>query len=401
MRNSVKRLSGTTIMSLLVESSVSPNKNKIWRVLLEIGQRIWKETDQKNEHSAMRYKISCWRVILWSLIVVSVLFVCRFSDVGNNGSQLRYMLYLAFPILILTFCLVVIMASPEDTFEQKLLLLFMTLFIRWLTPVILIVILLILFLAYSSNYFLLGLFFFLYLSFSLGLLHIFQKDVWLSVPLVRYSRYLKPEKLDSLLWVAAIIFCYAAIQNKTTLNIPTGMNKYLMLVVTVLSYIVGECVTCAYDRWNGGVDLIDGIIENAGAIILDMSNKVVLESTKLIEDVINLDGQLSEDVLHRRRQKNIIASDELRMFLLLYVGRIVSNDITFCENRSRKVIIPGSSLLSANADMILRSMSNSVYEDTKKKGRKILEKTQEQCMKELCEFLFALREHLIEERRSM
>lgn len=29
MRNSVKRLSGTTIMSLLVESSVSPNKNKI------------------------------------------------------------------------------------------------------------------------------------------------------------------------------------------------------------------------------------------------------------------------------------------------------------------------------------------------------------------------------------
>ena len=179
------------------------------------------------------------------------------------------------------------------------------------------------------------------------------------------------------------------------------MNKYLMLVVTVLSYIVGECVTRAYDRWNGGVVLIDGIIENAGAIILDMSNKVVLESTKLIEDVINLDGRLSEDVLHRRRQKNIIASDELRMFLLLYVGRIVSNDITFCENRSRKVIIPGSSLLSANADMILRSMSNSVYEDTKKKGRKILEKTQEQCMKELCEFLFALREHLIEERRSM
>ena len=315
MRNSVKRLSGTTIMSLLVESSVSPNK--IWRVLLEIGQRIWKETDQKNEHSAMRYKISFWRVILWSLIVVSVLFVCHFSDVGNNGLQLRYMLYLAFPILILTFCLIVIMASPEDAFEQKFLLLFMTLSIRWLTPVILIMILLVLFLAYSSNYFLPGLFFFLYLSFPLGLLHIFQKDVWLSMPLVRYSRYLKPEKLDSLLLVAAIIFFNAAIQNKTTLNIPTGMNKYLMLVVTVLSYIVGECVTRAYDRWNGGVDLIDGIIENAGAIILDMSNKVVLESTKLIEDVINLDGRLSEDVLHRRRQKNIIASDELRMFLLL------------------------------------------------------------------------------------
>ena len=178
-------------------------------------------------------------------------------------------------------------------------------------------------------------------------------------------------------------------------------HKYVVIVVTIVSYIVGEFVAYARDRWNDGIDLINNIIKDADAIIMDISNRVDIDSKELIEDLISLDDHLSEDVLHRRHQKHVIASDELRLFLLLYVGRIISNDIVFCENKSRKVIIFGSLLLSASADELLRSMNNYVYEDTKKKGREILGKNQEQCEKDLCEFLFALREHLIEERCSV
>lgn len=62
---------------------------------------------------------------------------------------------------------------------------------------------------------------------------------------------------------------------------------------------------------------------------MDISNRVDIDSKELIEDLISLDDHLSEDVLHRRHQKHVIASDELRLFLLLYVGRIISNDIVF------------------------------------------------------------------------
>lgn len=156
MRNSIKRLSETMIVSLLTEPSASPNR--IGRGLLGIGRRVWRETDRKNKHSTMRYRISCWRVILWASIVGSIaLFVCDVSGVNNNGWRSLYGLYMAFSVLILTACLVTIVAAPEDAFEQKVLLSFMTLFIRWLIPSILIAFLLILCLAYSSNRFYIGL----------------------------------------------------------------------------------------------------------------------------------------------------------------------------------------------------------------------------------------------------
>ena len=398
MRNSIKRLSETMIVSLLTEPSASPNR--IGRGLLGIGRRVWRETDRKNKHSTMRYRISCWRVILWASIVGSIaLFVCDVSGVNNNGWRSLYGLYMAFSVLILTACLVTIVAAPEDAFEQKVLLSFMTLFIRWLIPSILIAFLLILCLAYSSNRFYIGLCGIFVFSVPLGLLHITQTDIWLSIPLVRYSRYLRPEKLKATFWVAIIIFCFAVIQEKC--NSSSEDHKYVVIVVTIVSYIVGEFVAYARDRWNDGIDYQNNIIKDADAIIMDISNRVDIDSKELIEDLISLDDHLSEDVLHRRHQKHVIASDELRLFLLLYVGRIISNDIVFCENKSRKVIIFGSLLLSASADELLRSMNNYVYEDTKKKGREILGKNQEQCEKDLCEFLFALREHLIEERCSV
>jgi len=251
MRNSIKRLSETMIVSLLTEPSASPNR--IGRGLLGIGRRVWRETDRKNKHSTMRYRISCWRVILWASIVGSIaLFVCDVSGVNNNGWRSLYGLYMAFSVLILTACLVTIVAAPEDAFEQKVLLSFMTLFIRWLIPSILIAFLLILCLAYSSNRFYIGLCGIFVFSVPLGLLHITQTDIWLSIPLVRYSRYLRPEKLKATFWVAIIIFCFAVIQEKC--NSSSEDHKYVVIVVTIVSYIVGEFVAYARDRWNDGID---------------------------------------------------------------------------------------------------------------------------------------------------
>lgn len=253
MRNSIKRLSETMIVSLLTEPSASPNR--IGRGLLGIGRRVWRETDRKNKHSTMRYRISCWRVILWASIVGSIaLFVCDVSGVNNNGWRSLYGLYMAFSVLILTACLVTIVAAPEDAFEQKVLLSFMTLFIRWLIPSILIAFLLILCLAYSSNRFYIGLCGIFVFSVPLGLLHITQTDIWLSTPLVRYSRYLRPEKLKATFWVAIIIFCFAVIQEKC--NSSSEDHKYVVIVVTIVSYIVGEFVAYARDRWNDGIDCI-------------------------------------------------------------------------------------------------------------------------------------------------
>lgn len=399
MRNSVRRLNETAIMSLLTKSNIP--SNKVAKFLLAVGRKIWKESYAKKSHGlATRYKKNVWRALLLAVFIASIVFFCLcVSSVDQNGSlSLAGMVYLVLTILLLCIWGLIVVAAPEDAFEQKIFLSFMTLFIRWLIPSILVVFLLILYLAYSSNRFYTGLYGIFVFSVPLGFLHKAQTDVWLSAPLVRYSKYLKPEKLKIMFWVAIIISCFAVIQ--TNCNSSSKNHKYIVIVVAIISYIIGEFVTYARDRWNEGVDLINDIVKDSDAIITDISNKADIDSKELIEDLISLDDHLSEDVLRRRHQKHVIASDELRIFLLLYVGRIISNDITFCENRSRKVIISGSLLLSASGDEILRSMNNYVYEDAKKKGREILEKTQEQCEKDLCEFLFALREHLIEERCS-
>ena len=396
MRNSVRRLSETKIMSLLAESNIS--SNKVVSCLLKIGQKIWKRSHRKRHGTATKYKKTVGRLFLIAVLIESVYFFrLGILSVDQNGSlSLIGGVRLGLAVLLLCIWCLIVIVAPEDALEQRLLLWLMTLFIRWLIPVILVVCILILWLAYSSNRFYVGLYSILFLALPLGLLHITQTDIWLSFPLMRYSRYLKPEKMKTLLWVAIIILCFVLIQNNRNLSV--GNHKYLTIVVAVAGCTVGEFVAYAHARWNGGIDLIHDIIKDANAIIMNISDKVNVDSKELIEDLISLDGHLSEDILHRRYPRHVIASEELRIFLMLYVGRIVSNNISFCENRSRKVIISGSTLLSINADELLRTMNNYVYEDAEKKGRKILEKTQEQCKEDLCDFLFALREHLIEER---
>ena len=103
---------------------------------------------------------------------------------------------------------------------------------------------------------------------------------------------------------------------------------------------------------------------------------------------------LSEDS-HRLLNKHVLASDELRVLLLLYGTYCFSKSIF--ESKSRKVVVPSSLLLSEHINELLCSMSDTAYVDTSKKMICILNKKQKECKEDLLEFLLALRKHLNEE----
>lgn len=215
-----------------------------------------------------------------------------------------------------------------------------------------------------------------------------QNVPWLYPPVMPYSKYVNPKKIEIIsIWLVIIFF-------SALLKYIAKSNDNYYFFITLICCVISTLANYVFSSCWSGVSIQD-IIKGSDKIILNLSCNVAINLKILIGDSIDFDLLLSEDS-HRLLNKHVLASDELRVLLLLYTGHIVSANPIF-ESKSRKVVVPSSLLLSEHINELLCSMSDTAYVDTSKKMICILNKKQKECKEDLLEFLLALRKHLNEE----
>lgn len=395
---SVEKINETQIIKLLSSDNIEQeNKDNLLTRILKIEEKIWIKKENKNG-----YKKNSRRVLLWVLLIFSICLFCsavfnlRVSPLNSifrplnsiisvlNNSLVRYVL--AFSLLAVFE--IIALFAPEDTFEHVALFNLFSIAMRYMGTALLIMLALMLLVTYISGNLIGGLVLTAIYATGVGALLLIQNVPWLYPPVMPYSKYVNPKKIEIIsIWLVIIFF-------SALLKYIAKSNDNYYFFITLICCVISTLANYVFSSCWSGVSIQD-IIKGSDKIILNLSCNVAINLKILIGDSIDFDLLLSEDS-HRLLNKHVLASDELRVLLLLYTGHIVSANPIF-ESKSRKVVVPSSLLLSEHINELLCSMSDTAYVDTSKKMICILNKKQKECKEDLLEFLLALRKHLNEE----